>query len=153
MIITSFPVSSQSIAKSKSTSLVRWTKIEGATTLRCTPRKNRKMMNTVERLKNGWFISDAKNGTSAVWGSPSHHKAPQAETKWRKKIGYIFTIASIVYASSHSVEINLLSLIFGKNFVKLTFLLKKSLNSWFDEIFFGESKFPLVPLHSVRSPK
>ena len=66
VMITSFPVSSQSIAKSKSTSLVRWTKIEGATTLRCTPRKNRKMMNTVERLKNGWFISDAKNGTSAV---------------------------------------------------------------------------------------
>ena len=32
---------------------------------------------------------------------------------------------------------NLLSHIFGKNFVKVTFLLK----SWFDEIFFGESKF------------
>ena len=31
---------------------------------------------------------------------------------------------------------NLLSLFFGKNFVKVTFLLKKSLNSWFDEIFF-----------------
>ena len=31
---------------------------------------------------------------------------------------------------------NLLSHFFGKNFVKATFLLKKSLNSWFDEIFF-----------------
>ena len=31
---------------------------------------------------------------------------------------------------------NLLSRIFSKNFVKATFLLKKLLNSWFDEIFF-----------------
>ena len=31
---------------------------------------------------------------------------------------------------------------FGKNFVKVTVLLKKLLNKWFDEIFFTESKFP-----------
>ena len=36
---------------------------------------------------------------------------------------------------------NLLSRIFGKYFVKVTVLLKKSPNSWFDEIFFSESKF------------
>ena len=36
---------------------------------------------------------------------------------------------------------NLLSRIFGKKFVKLTDLLKELLNSWFDGIFFSESKF------------
>ena len=39
---------------------------------------------------------------------------------------------------------NLLSRFFGKNFVKAPFLLKKLLNSWFDEIFFqweGISRF------------
>ena len=34
---------------------------------------------------------------------------------------------------------------FSKNFVKATFLPKKLLNSWFDEIFFGESKFLTFP--------
>ena len=38
----------------------------------------------------------------------------------------------------------LLSLIFGKNFVKATFLLKKSLNSWFDEIFFRWEKISVI---------
>ena len=35
-------------------------------------------MKSVDKLKNGWFIKDAKNGTSAVSGSPSHHRAPTA---------------------------------------------------------------------------
>ena len=49
----------------------------------------------------------------------------------------------------HSVEITEIlsrSRIFGKNFVKVTILLK----SWFDEIFFGESRFLNFP-HSVVS--
>ena len=37
---------------------------------------------------------------------------------------------------------NSLASIFGKNFVKVTVLLKKLLNKRFDEIFFSESKFP-----------
>ena len=36
-----------------------------------------------------------------------------------------------------------LSRIFGENLVKVTVKLKKSLNSWFDEIFFCESKFSI----------
>ena len=52
---------------------------------------------------------------------------------------------------------NLLSRIFGKNFVKVTDLPKKSLNSWFDEIFFfSESKFFIFPhcgVHSVEIRK
>ena len=41
---------------------------------------------------------------------------------------------------------NLLSRFFDKNFVKVTFLLKKILKSWFDEIFFwGDSKFFFFP--------
>ena len=44
---------------------------------------------------------------------------------------------SVVHYSLH--------VIFGKNFVKLTFLLKKLLNSWFDEIFLDESKFFIFP--------
>ena len=40
---------------------------------------------------------------------------------------------------------NILSHIFGKNFVKVTALLKELLKSWFDEIFFGESNFFLFP--------
>ena len=39
---------------------------------------------------------------------------------------------------------NLLSLFFGKNFVKVTFsrfLLKKLLNKWFDKLFLGESRY------------
>ena len=39
---------------------------------------------------------------------------------------------------------NLVSHIFGKNFVKVTFLLKKLLKS-FNEIFFGETKFFVFP--------
>ena len=40
---------------------------------------------------------------------------------------------------------NSLSHFFGKNFVKATFLLKKLVKRWFDEIFFGESKFFILP--------
>ena len=40
---------------------------------------------------------------------------------------------------------NLFSHFFGKNFVKTTFLLMNLLNSWFDESFFGESKFFIFP--------
>ena len=36
---------------------------------------------------------------------------------------------------------NLLSHIFGKNFVTITHLLNKLLNSWFDEIFFRWARF------------
>ena len=48
---------------------------------------------------------------------------------------------------------DLLSRIFGKNFVKVTDLLKESLNSWFDEIFFSESKFFIFPQHTVEKWK
>ena len=40
---------------------------------------------------------------------------------------------------------NFLSHFFRKNFVKAMVLLKKLLNSWFDEIFFRESKFIILP--------
>ena len=40
---------------------------------------------------------------------------------------------------------NLLSRNFGKNFVKVTVLLNELLKSWFDEIFFDESKFFIFP--------
>jgi len=36
------------------------------------------MINKADELKNGWFIKDAKNGTSAVSGSPSQYTAPTA---------------------------------------------------------------------------
>ena len=39
----------------------------------------------------------------------------------------------------------IVSYIFGKNFVKVTFILKKSLKSYFDENFFGETKFFTFP--------
>ena len=45
---------------------------------------------------------------------------------------------------------NLLSRFFGKNFVKTTNLLKKSLNSWFDETFFSESKFLVFPQCALK---
>ena len=66
----------------------------------------------------------------------------------------------IVKFCTQSVEIydtqcgnyrNLLSHFFGKNFVKPTFLLKKLLKSWFDEIFFGESKFFILPHCVLKS--
>ena len=44
---------------------------------------------------------------------------------------------------------NLLSRFFGKSFVKVTVLLKKLLNSWFDEIFLGDSEFSIFP-HCVN---
>ena len=44
---------------------------------------------------------------------------------------------------------NSLSRIFGKNFVKVTVLLKKLLKSWFHEIFFGEREFLKFP-HCVE---
>ena len=46
---------------------------------------------------------------------------------------------STVRSTVHSVWKlrNLLSLFFGKNFVKVTLLLKKLLNSWFDDFFFS----------------
>ena len=48
-----------------------------------------------------------------------------------------------------SVEITgILSPIFGKNFVKVTDLLKLLVKRWFDEILFGEREF-LVFLHAV----
>ena len=40
---------------------------------------------------------------------------------------------------------NSLSHFFDKNFVKVTFLLKNILKSWFDEIFLGDSKFFIFP--------
>ena len=40
---------------------------------------------------------------------------------------------------------NLFSLFIGKNFVKVTILLDKLQKSWFDEIFFCESKFFILP--------
>ena len=53
------------------------------------------------------------------------------------------------WLSHRSLEITgILSCIFGKNFVKVTVLLNKLLKSWFDEIFFGESKF-FIFLHCV----
>ena len=46
----------------------------------------------------------------------------------------------------HSVEIaQILSHIFGKNFVKVTFSLKNLLKSWFDEFFFSEREFHVFP--------
>ena len=65
------------------------------------------------------------------------------------KIQLNFTIFFFKWAWISSLSIstqcgnyeNLLPHIFGKNFVKVIVLLKKSLNSWFDEIFFSERKF------------
>ena len=46
-------------------------------------------------------------------------------------------IASLVLCENLVKEIHSAARFYGKNFVKATHLLKKSLNSWFDEIFFG----------------
>ena len=58
-------------------------------------------------------------------------------------------ILAVKFHNFHSTEYgkcgNLLSRNFGKNFVKVTLLLKKLLKSWFDEIFFGETKFFVFP--------
>ena len=48
---------------------------------------------------------------------------------------------------------NLLGHFFEKNFVKVTFLLKKILQSWFDEIFLGDSKFFIFPHCTVHWQK
>ena len=40
-----------------------------------------------------------------------------------------------------------------KNFVKVTFLLKKLPNSWFDEFFFGESKYLWFPVCEAQCCK
>ena len=65
-------------------------------------------------------------------------------------------IDGIFVKSIHIVEImygNFLSIIFGKNFVKLTVLLNKLLKSWFDELFFGEKKFLVFPHCTVKYSK
>ena len=54
------------------------------------------------------------------------------------KIQYFFAI--IIYIQCGNC-CDLVSHIFGKNFVKLTVLLRKLQKSWFNEIFFGETKF------------
>ena len=59
------------------------------------------------------------------------------------KIQYFFAI--IIYIQCGNC-CDLVSHIFGKNFVKLTVLLRKLQKSWFNEIFFGETKF-FVFLH------
>ena len=74
----SFPVSSQSMAKSYSTSRVLWPKIVGAITLLCAPKRKRTTIKSVDRLKKGWFIKESKNDTSAVVGSPNQQHAPTA---------------------------------------------------------------------------
>ena len=66
--------------------------------------------------------------------------------KWLHSNLTKFLIKSCFYEiSAHCAQCgnygNLLSHFFGKNFVKITVLLLRLLNSWFDEIFFGESKF------------
>ena len=61
-----------------------------------------------------------------------------------------------VYLSQCENYGNSLSRIFGKNFVKVTVLPMKLLNKWFDEIFFGKSKFPWFQhcvLHSTHCGK
>ena len=58
-----------------------------------------------------------------------------------------------VWAAQCGICCNLVSHIFNKNFVKVTFFLKKLLKSWFDEIFFGGTKFFTFPHcvpHSVE---
>ena len=45
------------------------------------------------------------------------------------------------------IDYGKLSLFFGKNFVKVKFLSKR----WSDEIFFGESKFFIIPHYSAIS--
>ena len=72
------PPSSKSMLKSIKTSLALDTKIEGATTLLWIPVRNRMMMKAVATEKNGWFINEATNETSAVNGSPNQKKAPMA---------------------------------------------------------------------------
>ena len=63
-------------------------------------------------------------------------------------LNYTCKIFSIyVCTSQYGNYGNLLSLFFGKNFVKVTFLLKKLLKSWFDEIFLVTVNF--CYFHSV----
>ena len=56
----------------------------------------------------------------------------------REICNFVFTenfVQSVSITQCGNYEI-LLSRFFDKNFVKVTFLLKKVLNSWFDEIFY-----------------
>ena len=58
----------------------------------------------------------------------------------RRKFSFFHTV---VWCGNNG---NLLSShIFGKNFVKITFLLKKLLESWFDEFFLSDSKIFIFP--------
>ena len=92
----SFPASSQSMAKSKRTSLALPTKMEGATTRRCMPSTKSTTSTSVEAVKNGWFRSEERKETSAVSGSPSQENAPMATlseetrrtTRQRKAAGW-----------------------------------------------------------------
>ena len=71
------------------------------------------------------------------------------DKKFRENIVQIFTLT--LPCGNYG---NSLSHIFGKNFVKVTFLLNELLKSWFDEIFFGEIEFStqcsLLSLHFVN---
>ena len=60
--------------------------------------------------------------------------------KDESKFAYgIFKLCIVIYTQCGKNG-NLLSHFFGKNFVKATFLLKKLLNSWYDEIFWWECR-------------
>ena len=92
----SLPASSQSMAKSNSTSLARPTKMDGATTRRCIPNMKSTTSTSVDTVKKGWFRSDPRKETSAVSGSPSQENAPMATlseetrrtTRQRKAAGW-----------------------------------------------------------------
>ncbi len=74
----SFPVSSQSMAKSKRTSLALATNMDGATTRRCTPAQKRRAKTATAAEKYGCRAREAPKETSAVSGSPSQERAPTA---------------------------------------------------------------------------
>ena len=56
-----------------------------------------------------------------------------------------------VYCAQCGNYCDLVSHIFGKNFVKVTFLPKKSLKSRFDEKIFGETEFFVFPHCAVEN--
>jgi len=72
-----FPVSSHDILKSAKTDLVLDVIIEGATTLLCIPKTNRRIKSTAAIVKNLWFLKDWTNETSWVAGSTSQVYAPK----------------------------------------------------------------------------